>query len=762
MAMSRIRVLLPSTRIGLGRLLESATTAVVLVTALAALVLAGVPGTKESPAARAAFTVALLLATTAAAGRVLLAAQRQPWRARCLSCLAVCILTFGAGVLQLAAGDGATPQDSRILFQLSVSALLGFVVFDIQLPNRQVWALVVEMGAIVGGGLCLAAMPLLVSLILPSGGASPVVIAVLYSVIDLVICGVIVLQIRKGMRTPTLPTRLILLACVGLATTDLIYLYLVQAGRHPDGLVFLLVYFAIFAVLVTGACAMTTYPELRSGVEPAIPMVLVGVVAVVVLALSDPPGPGTLTTVAGIVTLAAVLIRMILALRQARLAAGALHLSRTDELTGLLNRRALLFHLDEMTSRGTPFALLLMDLDKFKEINDTLGHVAGDAALIEISGRLADVLGPDGHLARLGGDEFAVLIAENEEPRLVRLADSIRARLAPPMELAGQLMSVDVSIGVSMSRGADRTASELLREADVAMYRAKTTRSGSAFYSDTRDEHARTALQLSQLLREDLRHGRVEMRYQGQIDSTTGALVGAQALAGWRHPSGEVWSEARLLRLARQAGLLPKLIETVITRARSESAAWLRSGMITRISFACETRELLSAPIRRTLFESIEFDPTARDSLMVQITEESFLAGEDKVGRAIRELRTRGVQVSIDNYGVGFSSLSLLKDLPIQELRIDASFVELIGQDQRRQAIVASSSALARSLGIRLVAPGVRDDAQIELLTSLGVEVLQGDAIAAPLSAVEFGRWARQVGAGSAARRHAVDGSSVR
>jgi len=721
---------------------EPAVQFLLVISAVATLVLAGVPGPAIPGNGTPMFFAALIVTTAAATGRVLLAAFRQPWRSRSLSCLAVGILAFGAGLFQLAAGHVLAPDDPRVLFQLSASALLGFVVFDVRLPNRQVWSLAVEMAAIVGGGLCLAAMPLLISLLITPGTGSAVIIALLYSAIDLVIVAVVGVQIRRGLRAPTLPTWLVLAGTSGLAVVDLFYLLSVQLGRPADGIGFLILYFLVFGLIIAGSCRHTDYPEARGGVEPAIPMWMVGVVAVVVLSLSNPPGPGTLTTLAGVLTIAAVLIRMILALRRARLAAGAVRLSRTDELTGLLNRRALLFHLEELTERGDPFALLLMDLDKFKEINDTLGHVVGDAALVEISRRLGAVLGPGDHLARLGGDEFAVLTTTSQEEVLSELVAAVRSTLRPPIVMQGRQMSVDVSVGVSISRGADRRASELLREADVAMYRAKGTRSGAAFYSDTTDEQARSSLQLSQLLREDLRHGRIEMRYQGQIDATTGILVGAQAVVGWRHPSGALWTESRLMPLARQAGLLTTLMQTVILTARADSAGWLRSGMLSRISFACEVRELLSAPIRRTLFEAIEFDPIVRDSLMIQITEESFLAGEDKVSQAIHELRRHGIQVSIDNYGVGFSSLSLLKDLPIQELRIDASFVETAVDDFRRRTIIESSAQLASALGIRLVAPGVSNDEQSELLARLGVDILQGEAVVLPMSPVDFGRWA--------------------
>ena len=690
--------------------------------------------------------VPLILGTATLAAVVLvgLTAYRRRERWRCLTCLGLCLASFGAGSIMLASGmDSPKPNGSTILFMIAVGMLLGFVVFDISVPGRPPWVLMVELAAIVGGGLCLASMPLLFNLLSPSGLWAVLGRALMNCGVDLVIAGVVGYQLRVGMRQRSRSNWLILGGCLSLAAIDFVYMLLSQLNVANVDAIFLPSYLAVLAVILVGGTGDVQYPVTDASVQPAVPMILVGAVAVAVLAMSDPPGTGTLTTIAGTLTMTAVLARMVLALRQARLVVGAVELSRTDELTGLLNRRALLFHLDELAVRGEPFTLMLMDLDKFKEINDSLGHVSGDIALTEISRRLSDEIGAGNYLARLGGDEFAVLTRECNEQVLTRMVGSLRRSLCRPFHIDGSQVSVDASVGATISSGPGQSASELLREADVAMYRAKASRTGLAFYNDSYDEQARTALQLSQLLREDLRRGALEMRYQGQIDAIDGTLVGAHAMVGWRHPSGELWTESRLYPLARHAGLLPRLIEAVALQVRRESADWLGQGWISRVGFFCDARELFSEPVRQVLIAAVETTAAASDSLMIHITEESFLAGEVKVRSAIQELRDHHVQISIDDYGVGFSSLSLLKDLPIQEIRMDPSFINEVTSDPRRRAIIESSARLARSLGVRLLAPGVVDEGQLTVLAALGVDLVQGEAVAPPLPPSAFGRWAR-------------------
>jgi diguanylate cyclase (GGDEF)-like protein len=434
----------------------------------------------------------------------------------------------------------------------------------------------------------------------------------------------------------------------------------------------------------------------------------------------------------------------------------------TDELTGVANRRALVQELDRRLALGGAFQLLVFDLDHFKEVNDSLGHGAGDELLRMVTQRVQPRLAPGALLGRLGGDEFAVVAAgaaaEAGDP-----LSGLREAFGEPFPLGGMSVHVDVSTGTTTwtpprtAGGADADpaaevdAGALLRQADTAMYEAKRTGSLAVAYDPVRHGDPRGLLAMVGQLRQAIGAGQLRVHYQPQLHTAGapgrgggGALAGVEALVRWQHPHLGLLLPAQFLPLAESHGLMDVVTREVLEQAVAQQATWRAAGRPLRVSVNLSAGTLLDTSLPRTVHDLLERHGVPAGLLVLEVTETALLREPERSLVVVEALRALGVQVSIDDFGTGYSSLTQLRQLPVSELKLDRAFTVDLLSDPRARAIVASTIALAHALELRVVAEGVEDDATLAALTGLGCDETQGYLHARPLSAPAFDEWLRR------------------
>ncbi|MBA3488771.1 MAG: EAL domain-containing protein [Longispora sp.] len=432
-------------------------------------------------------------------------------------------------------------------------------------------------------------------------------------------------------------------------------------------------------------------------------------------------------------------------------------LSLLDSLTGLANRKALrtsvecaIAALKELPngSRERKLALIVLDLDRFKQVNDALGHSVGDQLLVEVGQRLAACVPPDVTVVRLGGDEFAVLapkIADQEAAQ--RLARTISAALAEPVRLDGMPLDVASSIGVALcpDHGADFTT--LLRHADVAMYDAKTRGDTVALYVPESDHNSAARLALLGDLRRSLEtpgFGEVTMYYQPQVDISTGDITGVEALLRWQHPERGLVNPEELIKVAEHSGVMRLLTYRVIEEVIAQLARWQEGGTHLRAAINVSVRDLHTTDLVDYLAERLDRYGVTADRVQLEITEGALMADPRRVLATLQRLDKLGIALSLDDFGTGYSSLQHLRRLPLSEVKIDRSFVLGMNDDPDDAAIVRSIIDLAGALGLRVVAEGVEDERTWRWLVAHGCHVAQGWFFARPMPAEELPRWIAQ------------------
>ena len=424
---------------------------------------------------------------------------------------------------------------------------------------------------------------------------------------------------------------------------------------------------------------------------------------------------------------------------RARTDAHVQHQALHDALTGLPNRVMLHRATDEALSAGTgsPCALLLLDLDGFKDIHDTLGHAVGDTVLQVVATRLADAVGPRGVLARLGGDEFATLLREANWPSAVALAKLVLDAFEEPFTVGELSIPLTASIGIALSPTPDADTSSLLRRADVAMYRAKASGTGWAGYDAGRDAPQMRRLTVISELRDAISAGQLELHYQPLMSVMTGQVVSVEALVRWRHPQRGLVPPLEFIGLAEHSRLIGPLTTWVLEEALEQSGRWTAAGLAPVLIAVNLSAHCLGDPptlrgLRRRLVD-------AREQLTVEVTESCLI--DTGARRALHDLAAQGVGCSIDDFGTGYSSLAHLRELPVRELKIDRTFVSNLHGDPRDQAIVRSVVDLARALDLRVVAEGIETPHVAEVVRSIGVDVGQGFLWSRPLPGAELSTW---------------------
>lgn len=422
------------------------------------------------------------------------------------------------------------------------------------------------------------------------------------------------------------------------------------------------------------------------------------------------------------------------------------YLALHDTLTGLPNRTLLQDRLEHaiVASRREKrsLALLLLDLDRFKEINDTLGHAVGDSLLNEVGQVLAEPLRESDTVARLGGDEFAVLLPSVTSVAQARdIAERVAETLARPFAVEGVTVEVGVSIGVALypDHGAD--ASELMRGADVAMYVAKRDHLAVSVYDEDNDHHSVRNLSMSGDLRRAMDNDELVLMYQPQIDVASGRLTGAEALLRWNHPEYGMVSPEEFIALAEQTGLIRPLTRWVIGKALKQLSAWQKAGRDIGLSVNLSPRNLHEEGLAQSISELLEKRDLRPELLTLEITENAIMTDPERALTAIRHLKECGMRLAIDDFGTGYSSLAYLKTLPVDELKIDKSFVMHMSDEGNDEVIVRSTIDLAHNLGLSVVAEGIESDLHLQTLRRLGCDIGQGFHIGRPLAIEELNQW---------------------
>ncbi|MEH0822429.1 MULTISPECIES: putative bifunctional diguanylate cyclase/phosphodiesterase [unclassified Micromonospora] len=422
----------------------------------------------------------------------------------------------------------------------------------------------------------------------------------------------------------------------------------------------------------------------------------------------------------------------------ARVAAEHAHAATHDALTGLANRRHLLERgTEQLSTRHAEgvTALVLIDLNHFKEVNDTLGHAAGDQVLMQVADRLRAAARPEDLVARLGGDEFAVLLRGLPAPAVAaHRAEALIGTLHEPLDVDGMRISVEASGGIAAAP-ASGGMPELLRRADVAMYQAKRAGQRVSTYAPTRDTADLGRLTLGGELPRAVADHEFTVNFQPIVDLGSGEVTGAEALARWHHPTHGMIDPLRFLEAVERSGLLPAFAEAILDQALLAAGSWRAAGFDLPVSVNVSPRSLLDARFPGAVLARLRAHDLPPDRLVLELTETLTLSQLDVVDQVLSRLRDSGVRLALDDFGTGYSSLSLLSRIPVHELKIDRSFVTAMESSAEAAAVIRSTLDLGRSLDLTVVAEGVESEPQRRALWELGCAAGQGHLFARPLPA---------------------------
>lgn len=420
------------------------------------------------------------------------------------------------------------------------------------------------------------------------------------------------------------------------------------------------------------------------------------------------------------------------------------HLALHDMLTGLPNRTLLADRIQQgiqaVYEQGGCFALMFIDLDGFKPVNDAFGHHMGDQLLREVGLRLREDLRSQDTLARIGGDEFVLLVQLTQPDDAMGLAERQVGLINRAFTVAEHELKISASIGIAMFPGNGNNPQELLMNADAAMYHAKGMgKNGYSFFDASMNTNARKQLQLLQDLRNALEHGEFRLYYQPKFDAVSGIAVGAEALLRWEHPQQGLLLPAAFIALAEKTGLIIAIGEWVLDEACRQMSLWYAQGYQRwRIAVNLSALQFCHAGLVNSVAAALERHQLPANSLTLEITETTAMSDADASMTVLQQLSDMGVDLSIDDFGTGYSSLMYLKRLPANELKIDRGFVRDLEHDSDDAAIVSAIVALGQALDLRIVAEGVETDAQQNFLTRLGCDSLQGYLLGHPLPADSF------------------------
>ena len=429
-----------------------------------------------------------------------------------------------------------------------------------------------------------------------------------------------------------------------------------------------------------------------------------------------------------------------------RIAALERHNALHDDLTGLPNRTLLLERIKQAILHAKrdmqPLSIMVMDLDRFKEINDALGHHYGDFLLQKVAERLLHVIRESDTLARLGGDEFSVALEAADADQAKLVAQKITQSMQKPFMIEGHCLNIGISIGIAIYPQNGIDCDSLLQHADVAMYSAKSTESHFALYDAAQDQFTLNRLMLLADLREAIRKGEhLSLHFQPKIVISNNQIHGVEALLRWNHPELGLIPPDHFIPLAEQGGVIRSLSKWVLRSALKQRAEWRDKNIDLTVSVNLSIKDLqdLSIPLLiKDLLLEFQLEPSV---LMLEITETSMMIDPDRTFEVISNLHALGVQLSIDDFGTGYSSLAYLKQLPAEEIKIDKSFVRNMLKEENDEVIVRATIDLAKNLGLEVIAEGVESAEILTRLHELECNMAQGYHICKPLPPEKLEEW---------------------
>ena len=647
------------------------------------------------------------------------------------------------------------PALSDAIYLLAYAAFIVGVAILTQTSFGRVHVSVRLDGAITGLAIgALAGMAWFEPLLHATGRPLEILVNMAYPLCDLVLIVLLAAGLAPHRYRPNWPTVLMMTGVAWFVVGDVITLNQVAANTYvpgtplddawPIGLFFV----GLAASMRDRRRSRGPRAAASSPAGITVVPVVFGLVSLGVLAVSLVRHDSATVLSMAIAALGLVIARMWMTLREVRQSVANYQDARTDYLTGLPNRRAFLERLQSTffteERSGLHAGVLLIDLDGFKEVNDALGHAAGDELLCVVAKRFEHRLGNRGILARLGGDEYAFACPVDSEDDLVGFAHEFSQALSDPCALDGTSVRVGASIGVVVSRPADSSPGELLRCADVAMYEAKRMQSAVSIYRAEDDPNSRDRLALLDALRDAIEARAFVLHYQPTLDMRTATVHGVEALVRWEHPTLGLVYPDRFIPLAERNGLMPQLTRAVLDQAVAEAARLDRAGQRLEMSVNISRYDLVDEDLAGYVDEVLGFYGFPHDRLTLEITESALGGDPKRAERCVRELRARGLRISIDDFGVGYSSMSQLLGLAIDELKIDKSFVLRLNSDPRAQAIVRSAIELARALDLTIVAEGIECEEILQSLQNFGADIGQGYVIAHPLTSRQLDEYLAQ------------------
>jgi diguanylate cyclase (GGDEF)-like protein len=641
-----------------------------------------------------------------------------------------------------------SPAPSDVAYLLSYA---GFAIGVTLITQRSFSARIPSArldGAIAGlAAGAIAAMVWFDSVLQVSGNPLQVAVGMSYPLMDLALLMLLVAGLAPLRFRPNVTTLALTVGIGWFLVGDIIYLNQIASNSYAPDTVLdgtWLIGIWLMAVAAWPSPDRRAVAKIEEAVAPKgillIPTVC-GLVSLAVLGRSLAHHTSHVSSLLAICALLLVIVRMVLTLREVRQGALNFRDARTDELTGLGNRRSFLEDgVAKLSSlnESQKLAVLLIDMDGFKEVNDALGHPCGDELLDIVGARFQGRLGARGSIARIGGDEFAATCVVLTADEGVAIAEELSATLTEPVSLDGVTLRVGASIGVAVSPESGFSHADLLRRADVAMYNAKERRISVCTYHVENDNNSRERLAMIGELRAAIGSRELTLHYQPTRDFHTGDVHGVEALARWHHPTRGLLYPDDFIPLAERVGLILPLTRAVLEQAIREASRFERQGWQLNMSVNISRYDLLDDQLPNFVNHLLEKNRFPASRLTLEITESSV--GEDPINakRCIEKLRDRGIGISIDDFGVGYSSLSQLLDLPIDELKVDKSFVLALGTDRRARAIVSSAVELARALNLRLVAEGIESYMSLKMLEDIGADIGQGYFISRPLTSVQL------------------------
>ena len=637
-----------------------------------------------------------------------------------------------------------SPTSSDILSLFSYAAFIAGVATMTQRSFGPGHASVHFDGLVAGLAIGAAAAMFWFKPVLYAGGSSVhVAVALAYPLCDLVLLVLLVAGLAPQRYRPSWSTGLLMVGLSWFVVGDVLYRNQRTAGAHVPRTFLDATW--VLGTLFIGIAAWRSenrrsISRRTSNVSPpgiALVPIAAGLLSLGLLVASQFRSTSAVANGMAIAALGFVILRMALTLREVRQGSENFRDARTDVLTGLQNRRGFLEDAEarfRSADGHQRVGILLVDLDGFKEVNDTLGHHNGDELLRIVGERFRHRIAGRGSIARLGGDEFASTCVVTHTEALIAVANELADALSDPITLDGVTVRVAASIGASISpdHGSDYT--ELLRSADVAMYESKRTQSAVCTYHGEFDLNTRERLSLIHDLRTAIDTRALVLSFQPTLDMRTATVRGVEALVRWHHPTRGLLYPDSFVPLAERVGLIPQLTRAVLDLAIAEAARLEALGHPLQMSVNICRYDLIDQELPAHIDELLERHRCPPDRLTLEVTESCLSDDPEGVKRSIEQLRARGIRISIDDFGVGYSSLSQLLELPIDELKLDKSFVLVLGSDHRSRSIIRATIELARALNLVVVAEGVENAETLEALRRLGADVAQGFHIGLPLS----------------------------